>query len=298
MKIAFVTAGSAGAGHLVRGAAVARAVRRAGRSDVVRVFSPPSPFAARVRAVVDVDEVAIESALLRDPRSANDSALARAVAAFAPDVVVIDVFWVPLVFVTLPCPAWLLLRSVPPAWLVGPAEARFDVARYARVFAIEPAPVLARFASLPPLVIANRDEALPRAALLAALSALDVDVGRDDAPLRLIARGGLASDDEVLVDAAHKRWPGARVALLDLADPRTPFPAAPLLAGLSDDDGLVAAPGYNLFWEAQHLGFAARTTFVPIPRKLDDVAWRAGLNADVASVDNGADVLVQLLARG
>jgi hypothetical protein len=297
VKIAFVTAGSAGAGHLVRGAAVARAVQRAGRSDVVRVFSPPSPFLARVRAVVDVDEVAVEPALLRDPRTANDSALARALAAFAPDVVVIDVFWVPLVFVTLPCPAWLLLRSVPPAWLVGPAEARFDVARYARVFAIEPAPVLARFAALPPLVIANRDEAQPRAALLSALRASGVDVDVD-APLRLIARGGLPSDDDVLVNAARARWPAAAVALLDLADPRAPFPAAPLFAGLGDDDGLVAAPGYNLFWEARHMGFAARTTFVPIPRKLDDVAWRAGLDADVAPVDNGADVLVRLLARG
>ncbi len=286
MRIAYFTAGTVGAGHLVRGVALGRALLDAAPASLhtYRIFSPPSPF-ARIAAPW-LEEVAIEPALLRSPETANESAIARALHAFAPDVIVLDLFWVPLVFVTLSCPVLLLLRSVPPAWLVGPSEARFDPQRYARVFAIEPAPGLERFESLEPIVVTQRSSARTRGELLSLL-------GKTDGPLRMIVRGGLPSDQDALEQAAHAIDSGPWTTL-DLATPDAPFPAAEWLAAMEPGDHLVACPGYNLYWEAQALGFAAHTTWVPVPRKIDDSAMRAARRVPVPSC-RGAAQLARIL---
>ncbi len=283
MRVAFFTAGTHGAGHLVRGVALHRALLRRGAQVDYRLFSPPSPFARIAEGVHH--PVAVDAAELRVPERARTSALAKALADFAPDLLIVDLFWVPLVFVPVTCPTWLLLRSVPAWWLVGPKESRFDPARYQRVFAIEPAPGLGAFESLPPVVVANRHEARSRADLCAL-------VGADPArPLHLTVRAGLPSDAEPL-DAVAPRA-GAQPRALDLSRSDAPFPLAPWLAGLAPGDVLVAAPGYNTFWEAQWLGFAPRVQWVPITRTLDDAAWRAGVSAPAAWAENGADVLAR-----
>ncbi len=288
MRVAYFTAGSHGAGHLVRGLALERALRRAGAAAEFRLFGPPSPFAHVAGGLYEA--VPIDAAELRVPERARTSALARALAAFAPQLLVLDLFWVPLAFVPLPCPVWLLLRSVPPWWLVGPKELRFDASRYERVFAIEPAPGLERFEALPPVVVANRDEARPRGALCALLGA---DPAR---PLHLVARAGLPTDAATLEAVLPSER--AQVRHIDLAQPGAPFPLAPWLAGLGPEDVLVAAPGYNSFWEAQWLGYARRVRWVSIPRTLDDAAWRAGSGPPTAWTENGADVLARrLVAR-
>lgn len=286
MRVAYFTAGTHGAGHVVRGVAVQRALERRGAGVEFRLFSPPSPFARLAGAAHT--PVTVDPTELRSPPRARASGLARALHDFAPDVVLVDLFWVPLAFVPLPCPAWLLLRSVPPAWLVGPKEARFDATDYQHVFAIEPAPGLERFEALPPVVVCNRDEARPREALCAVL---DAD---PRAPLHVIARGGLAADAAPLRAVAPT--PGAQVRELDLSAPDAPFPLAPYLAGLGPTDTLVAAPGYNTFWEAWTLGFAPRVRWVPLTRTLDDAAWRARLTPQPVT-QNGADVLAERLTR-
>lgn len=287
-RIAYFTAGTVGAGHLVRGVALGRALRRRGHEDY-RIFSPPSPF-ARI-AEPWLETVPVETDRLRNTASADDSAIARALTAYAPDRLVIDLFWVPLALVRLPCPAWLLLRSVPPAWLVGPREARFDVGRYERVFAIEPAPHLERFEPLDPIVVCGPSDALSREALVSLVG------GDTHAPLRLVARAGLPEDHELLMQRAGALDPVATWQTLDLSHPDAPFPAAAWLASMQDGDRLVAGAGYNLYWEARAMGFDAHTTFVPLPRKLDDQAMRAAL-AVARPQRNGADVLAQALLSG
>jgi hypothetical protein len=269
----------------VRGVALQRALQRRGAPITFGLFSPPSPFARVAGAAHQV--VHVDAAELRTRETAATSALARALTAWKPDLLVVDLFWVPLAFVPLPCPAWLLLRSVPPAWLVGPREARFDATRFERVLAIEPAPGLERFEGLPPIVVANPDEARPRESLCRLVHA------EPDAPLHLVTRGGLATDGASLRALAPA--PGAQVRELDLSQPDAPFPLAPFLAGLGPTDTLVAAPGYNTFWEAQWLGFAPRVRWVPIKRTFDDAAWRAGLAPVIKA--NGADVLAADLAH-
>jgi hypothetical protein len=287
-RVAYFTAGSHGAGHLVRGLALERALRRAGAAVELRLFGPPSPFAHVAGDLHEAVRVDVEE--LRVPSRARASALARALAAFEPELLVVDLFWVPLAFVPLPCPAWLLLRSVPPWWLVGPKEARFDAARFERVFAIEPAPGLERFEALPPVVVANREEARSRDALCALLGA---DPTR---ALHLVAHAGLPTDAATLTALAPA--PGAQVRRVDLSEPGAPFPLAPWLVGLGPEDVVVAAPGYNAFWEARWLGYAPRARWVPIARTLDDAAWRARCAPPAGWMENGADVLArQLVAR-
>jgi hypothetical protein len=283
MRLTFFTAGTHGAGHVVRAVALQRALERAARRDVqLTVVAPPSPF---LRLVGEAARpTVVDASVLRDPARARESDVARAIADSAPDLVVIDVFWVPLVFVPIPCPSWLLLRSVPPAWLVGPKEARFDERRYDRVMAIEPAPGLARFPSIDPVVVVGRNDREPRAALARRLGV------EPDEPLQVIVRGGLESDAAVLSGIAAQK--GGTWHHLDLHREDAPFPAAPLLAAA---DAVIAAPGYNTFWESRLLGFSARTTWVPIQRALDDAAWRASLPEDVIPPGNGADTLVAML---
>lgn len=286
MRVAYFTAGSHGAGHLVRGVALWRALCRR-RADVpFRLFAPASAF-DHVAAPVH-EPIVVDAAELRDPARARSSRLAAQLRAFAPDLLVVDLFWVPLAFVPLPCPVWLLLRSVPPFWLVGPKEARFDERRYQRVLAIEPAPGLERFEAIPPIVVSNADERRTRDELC---TALDADPSR---PLHLVATAGLPTDEATLKAVAPS--PGAQVRMLQLASPTLPFPLAPWLAALGPHDRLIAAPGYNTYWEAQWLGFAKQVTWVPIKRVFDDAAWRA--SATLSSfAENGADWLArQLLA--
>ncbi len=277
MRVAYFTAGTHGAGHLVRGLALRRALLRAAPSTTFALFSPASPF-RRITGSGAADcavDVVVDANVLRHPATAKTSDVARALGEFAPDVVVIDVFWVPLVFVPLPCPAWLLLRSVPPKWLIGPREAPFDAGRYERVFAIEPAPGLERFDALDPVVVVDKDDVAASSARFAGRS--------------VIAQAGLPGDRAVLADAAAKI--GGDWTTLDLHDDDAPFPAAPLLAHA---DRVVTAPGYNAYWEARLLGYAPRSTFVPIKRTLDDAAWRASLPTTTTTT-NGAHTLARLL---
>lgn len=288
MRVCYFTAGSHGAGHLVRAVALQRAIVRGGHAHDITldVVAPASPLLSRLLGP-NAHGVVIDAAELRDPARAVNSAVAHTIAALRPDVVVIDVFWVPLVFVPLPCPAWLLLRSVPAAWLVGPKEARFDPRRYERVFAIEPAPGLEAFEAVAPVVVSTAEERLPRRALAERLGIAA------DAPLNVIVQGGLGSDAGVLEAAAHDVDDG-HWHRLDMGAADAPFPAAPLLA---EADRIVAAPGYNTFWEAQLLRFSQRTTWVPIRRQLDDAAWRASLKGNEAIAGNGADTIVAALAE-
>ena len=78
MKVAFFSAGTVGAGHLMRGIALRRGLARAGFQGDYRVFGPPRPF--RVAGEQDGHE-AVEirnDATLHDRNLAQVSRLAEA----------------------------------------------------------------------------------------------------------------------------------------------------------------------------------------------------------------------------
>jgi len=291
VRIAFFTAGTHGAGHRARGIAIGRALARAGFSGEYWMFGPPPGDATSAFLAVSTrawEHVSISAADLATPEKARVTELAARLAAFSPDVLVVDMFWAPLRHI-LPlagCEAWLLLRSMPAAWLAGPPGAVFDPMQYARIISIEPIASGAVTHSVDPVVMVNPDECRPRGALRARLAM--------PAEQRLVAvvHAGLPGEQRGLVPASKA---GDLVVTFDLHEASALFPIA---EWLGDADELHCAAGYNAYWEARWLGYAARTTFSALPRRNDDQAWRIAKCRRYAMRANGADTLAGWLVRG
>jgi hypothetical protein len=287
MHVAYFTAGRTGAGHVVRGIAIRRALARAGARVEFRMFGPEVPFAI---GQSDYAAVPIERGELRDPSTARDGALARALRAWKPDLLLVDGHWAPLRFV-LPiagCEAWLIARMVPPNWFTGPEPAvQWEASQYARAIAIEPFAAAALTERIDPVVVANPDEKRPAGALRARLG-----VARDQR-LHVVSQAGRAGECAALVAEVRARDPSAVTVGLDLFDPAPLFPAC---EWLDDADALTLGAGYNAWWEAWWLGYAAKATFAPQARVGDDQAWRAAHAPRAAPRANGADTLAAWIA--
>jgi hypothetical protein len=292
LRIAYFTAGSVGAGHVVRALAVRAALVRAGAIFTLRVFSPARPHPALAGAGLDLCEVRIDPAVAADPRRASDSEWARAIAAFAPDLILADLFWLPLhhALASIGAEAWLLLRACPPHWLEGPDGVAFDRRRFARILELEPMPFDTGGEPLGPLVVAHPDEVAPPETLR---NRLDVPAG---VPLTLVVHAGEPGEIAALEAHARNAAPaGARVARADLHADGALFPLAP---HLPHADALVGASGYNFAWECQVLDLLGRTTFHPRRRAIDDQVARAALVRRSPRVPHGGDRLATMLVRG
>ncbi|HXO18893.1 MAG TPA: hypothetical protein VOA87_03090 [Thermoanaerobaculia bacterium] len=280
MKVAYFTAGTVGAGHLVRGIAVGKGLERAGFRGAYRMFGPPLPFPLACRRE---DYQAVEifgDRSLRDRRLAPTSDLARRLTEFAPDLLVVDLFWAPLYWLlpALGCAAWLLVRTCPPVWLVGPPEAPFPAQQFDRIVGIEPVAYPAVAETIDPIVVANPDELRPAGDLR---QRFGIPLGGE---LVVVLHAGERGEAAVLRDAAAAERP----LTLDLFEPGALFPAAVWLSGA---DRIVSGAGYNAYWEARWLGHAGRTTFVPFRRSIDDQARRLTAFGDYSPRVNGADTL-------
>jgi hypothetical protein len=285
-RVAYFTGGTVGAGHLVRGIAIGRALARHGFRGEYRMFGPPLPFPVATRA--DYEAVPVVEGEVRDPARAPETAMARALAAWRPDLLVVDMFWAPLRHV-LPlagCTCWLLARTCPRAWFTGPPDTRWDARQYARTIAIEPFRNPALRESIDPVVVCNPDECRPPQALRERLGV------PPENRLVVATHAGVAGEMDALAQGAGA---AEAVVRLDLFDPGALFPLAEWLGGA---DRVLAAAGYNSFWEARWLGWAPRTRFTPLRRAIDDQAWRAHGCAGHRMRANGADTLAQWIAAG
>ena len=286
MRLAYVTAGDVGAGHLARGVAIKRALARRGYAGELAMLGPALPYpAASARREYRAVRIAREE--LEDPLRAKDSALAHALAELRPELLLVDLFWAPLRYVLpLPgCEAWLLARICPPPWFAGPPKAPFEPAHYARVIGIEPDAHPAVREHIEPIVIANPDERRPRGALRARLGLAEGE------PLHAVVHAGARGEREELERDARARHPAPRV--LDLFEASALFPLA---EWLSDVDSLTAAAGYNTYWEAKWLGYADRARFRSFPRRIDAQAKRVATGSSHVMRENGADVLARWIA--
>jgi len=278
MRVAYFTAGTVGAGHFVRGVAIGRALARRGFAGEYRMFGPPLPFPAA--AGTAYQPVPVVEEIVRDPARAPESEPARALAAFAPDLLLVDMFWGPLRHV-LPlagCEAWLLVRTCPRVWFTGPPDTPFEPAQFRRLVAIEPFRHALLRERIDPIVVCNPDECRPRDALRARLGV------PPDRPLVVVTHAGVRGELARIEETAG----GEAVARFDLFGPDAPFPIAEWLPGA---DRIHAGAGYNAFWEARWLGYAARTRFTAFARKIDDQAWRLATCRGYAMQANGADTL-------
>jgi hypothetical protein len=249
------------------------------------MFGPSHPFGALPED--DWETVEIREDLLVSPDTARTTHLAVRLAAFAPDVLIVDMFWAPLRHI-LPlagCECWLLLRSFPPTWLEGPPGLPFEWSQYARIVSIEPVSSSALTHRIDPVVLVNRDECQPRGALRRRLG---VPEGRK---LVAVMHAGKEGEHAQLVRAA---MPDEVIATFNLHEREALFPIA---AWLGDCDAVHCAAGYNSFWEAHWLGYADRTTFTTFKRSNDNPAWRLAKCPSYAMRENGADTLAGWIVR-
>ncbi|HEV7732640.1 MAG TPA: hypothetical protein VGR62_10785 [Candidatus Binatia bacterium] len=283
MRIAYFTGGAVGAGHLVRGVALGRALRRAGIAAEYRMFGPALPFP--IAGALDYEVVALDAAELRDPVRARAGGLASALGRFAPQLLVVDLFWAPLrhILPLADCEAWLLVRSVPRAWFGGPPDTRWEPRQFRRIVAIEPMSHPAVRDRIDPVVVCNLDETKPPGALRAHLG---VAAG---ASLVVATHAGTAGEIDTLAGG------GVDVVRCDLFQDAALFPLA---EWLGDADRVIAGAGYNSFWEARWLGWAERTTFMPFARAIDDQRWRVATCRTYPMQANGADTIAGWVRTG
>src|SRR5690606_13495198 len=123
MRIAYFTSTMGGAGHIALAVSIERGLRRNGFAGDYRIFGPKVPWFGVDQSTYV--ECRVDALAQRDPVLARNSAVARALARYRPDLLLVDKFWVPLVHILpmLRCEAWLLLHYAPAGWMSQPAAA-------------------------------------------------------------------------------------------------------------------------------------------------------------------------------
>lgn len=286
MRIAHFTAGTVGVGHFVRAYAIRRALGRAGFRGEFRLFGPRLPFP--VTSALDWHTpIVVEPKAQGDPTLARSSSLTTALVDYQPDLLLVDLHWVPVHHVVqlFDCEVWLLLRKCIDRWFVGPPQAPYDPARWGRIIAIEPIEHPSITHHIDPIVCANPDECRPETALREHLGA------PDDQTLAVVAHTGPVEEQEALMAVGEEN---VHVVHFDLTDPEALFPLAEWLPGA---DVIMTGAGYNAYWESKWLGFHDRCFFTAFPRPIDDQAWRVRECAEYRPKENGADALARWIVE-
>ncbi len=292
VKIAYFTGGTAGAGHVVRGLAVHRGLTRAGFSGEMRMFLPVQTFPALQKALEDIPCTVqpINIAEVLDPDIAPTTGLCRALQAFAPDLLIVDLFWAPLLHIRplLQCEAWLIVRSCPAIWLRGTQKMRFDADQYARVIGIEPVQNDQLDEFIDPIVICNPDEARTRAEVCRQWR---ID---DSQHIVAVSHAGLTGEiaairPDPMLKGASGDTPSAFIDA-DLHQEDAIFPLAPWLCGV---DEVHSFAGYNSYWESRWMGYDNITQFHVVTRKIEDPGLRLAHGRDFVMKQNGADTLAR-----
>lgn len=285
MRVAFFTAGSIGLGHVAKDLAIRRALKRVGFTGEYQSWHPKLAFG--VSLPEDLHQVPIDMHQLRHPIHAQETELFQSLVAYQPDVLLIELFWAPLIRVLphLSSDLWLLLRKAPAAWYVGPSFATFDRGDYDRVFLHEPAPCPIAHEVIDPICLVNPEECQPRGALRRRLGI------SDETHLTVVMQAGLRGEAAQLRPSARDGY----VLTSDAFRAEALFPAA---EWIGDADEVYAGAGYGAFWESKWLGWYDRTHFTPFERPIDDQAWRIRACAGVVPKENGADQLARAIVAG
>jgi hypothetical protein len=287
MRIAHVTGGTIGLGHLTAAEAIRRGLARAGFKGQFRLFGPPSAFASAQLGYFT--PVAITMEELADPFAAEESELAKQLDAYQPDLILAETHWAPLLYLLERpgCQAWFLTRKVPDLWFTGTEDVPFRADLFDRLVSFEPRfdhPAITHH--IEPIVVCNRDELNPPGSLRRRWNV------PDGKRLVVVAQAGEPGEADAI---AAQEGPGAHVVRVDGRSADHPFPLAEWLA---DADQIYAGAGFNAYWESKWLGWFERTRFTAFPRPIDDQAWRLEACADYWPRDNGADQLARWILEG
>ncbi|HAE23320.1 MAG TPA: hypothetical protein DCG47_13520 [Spirochaetaceae bacterium] len=292
MKLLFYSGGTTGSGHIVKGLSIANAIRRAGLDWDYKILSVRTPFAGLAeRQGVAIETIDAEDEKRLGPELWRESALFKAIDAYNPDVLVVDLFWFALdSFIReLPCKKAILIRQVDPAFFAMRTAERalcFRPEDYDLAAAIEPG-FNTPFASerLEPLVVRHRDEIMPAGR---ALRELGLDP--DDQACFFGFNGNAWEGAEVWKSFDYLEGEGWKVVRSNNREGGL-FPAVDWFNAFGL---LVVGAGYNAFWEARYFGKEA--FFAPFPRNFEDQYRRIRLCSSYVPKENGADQLIRRIA--
>jgi hypothetical protein len=294
MKLAYFTGGTAGAGHLVRGIAIVRALERRGYRGESRLFIPAEPLAGLrlTLSTVAATVCRVDPEEVLDPLRAPSSDIAAALISFDPDLLIADLFWAPLLHILplLDCKAWLLVRNCPPAWLRGTENVRLDASQYERIIGIEPLEHEEIREFVEPIVVCNPDDAKTRTELCEKWGV------EEEARIVAISHAGLIGEIDILeADRTAITEQGEQETVViqtDLHAESAVFPMAPWLPAA---DQVFCFAGYNSYWESRWMGFAHKTRLRVAGRTIDDPLGRVRAGQSYEMRENGADVLARMI---
>jgi hypothetical protein len=292
VKLAYFTGGTAGAGHLVRGLAIGHGLARAGYRGDMRMFIGIEPMAGIRTALASYTPTIcpVDHKEVLHPVRGPASKLAMSLVDYSPDLLIVDLFWAPLLHILplLDCEAWLLVRSCPPGWLRGTQTTAFKPSQYSRIIGIEPLEHEEIHECIEPIVICNPDEAKTRTEACARW-------GLDESTrIVAISHAGLPGE----LDTLHDDYKSSTVAgdsdvfiiESNLHDEDAEFPMAVWLPAV---DRIHCVAGYNSYWESRWMNYAHKTRLRVIGRKIDDPADRVESGSNYTMRANGADVLAR-----
>lgn|GEM_PF-370577 len=296
VRVLFCSSGVAGSGHVALGLSLGNALRRRARAGraaeaeyrLVCVDSPFAPLASRLG--FDIVTVPPEGEAELGPGAYEGSALYRAIVDYAPDLLVVDLFWFPLdsFIASLPCRKVLLIRQVDPRFFTLPLrdrELRLRPGDYDLVLRTEPC-FETPFPSeeIDPIIILDRGEIMGRDEALA-----DLGLAPDERACLFAFNGAEGEGALAWKSFSYLEDEGWRVVRSDNRSGGL-FPAARWFNAF---DLVVCGAGYSAFWEARYFGKEA--CFVPYPRRFEDQGRRVALFSDYTPTANGADKLVDRL---
>lgn len=287
MKIAYYTSGVSGSGRLVQGIAIRNALERRGLpADFTILHSAPD---ARILDGISQVLLPMEKVRQTDEDNFAGSAVYSALTKLEPDILIIDLLWIPLrsFLWELPGKKIFLTRQVGRDFFFyrhGESLLSFDAGVYDKVLATEPYDCPVPHENINPLVIRNHDEILPREE---ALRRLGLDGGRKHCLFSL--NTGKQLRQSILKSRPDLIPPGC--ALFDSSlFAGGIFPIADYFNAF---DFIVCGAGYNAFWEAVY--FDKRAAFIPMAKQFENQQWRIDHCRDYHVTKNGADELVEIM---
>ncbi|PKL26720.1 MAG: hypothetical protein CVV47_02010 [Spirochaetae bacterium HGW-Spirochaetae-3] len=220
----------------------------------------------------------------------RESAVYRAIAEAAPDVLIVDLYWFPLeAFIReLPCKKVFIARQVDVSFFnlrFPDRDLRFRPDDYDLIIRTEPGFELP-FPSveIDPIIIRNRDEIMS-----ADDARKDLGLGVDERTCLFAFNGVEGEGATAWKSFSYLEEEGWRVVRSDNRAGGL-FPAVDWYNAF---DMLVCGAGYSAFWEARYFGKEA--FFVPFRRRFEDQARRVATCSDYAPKGNGADELVEMI---
>ncbi len=292
MKIVYYTSGVTGSGRVVRGIAIANALRRRNIQCTFTILHN-SRFGFLADGFTDQVEIPIENERTHSVDGYQSSALFRELTRLDPDILIVDLVWFTLhnFIGGLRCKKLFLLTQIADERFFSikltDGALHFEPDRFDLMVQAEPLPVDIGARRIHPILLRNRDEILP------VETALDrLKLGRGDGIQNcLFAYNGEPGELEVIKKKyAYLKDAGYRMLYsTNYAGPGY----FPIVDYFNAFDFIISGAGYNSFWEIIY--FNKEAAFEPVPRTFEDQSWRVRECQEYYFDVNGADQLVDLI---